>query len=95
MKVRWLNRAVASLDAEYDYLVARNPAAAKRVFDRIVSSVDRLQEFPQSGRLGNVAETRELVVTGLPYLIIYRTTGTALEIMRVFHTSQDRSRLLN
>jgi plasmid stabilization system protein ParE len=54
-----------------------------------------LQDFPLSGRAGHVPGTRELVVPGLPYIIIYRTTKTAVEILRVFHTSQDHSRLPN
>jgi addiction module RelE/StbE family toxin len=95
MKVRWLKEATASLDGEYEFLVARNPSAAKKVFQRIVSSVSRLQDFPESGRMGHVPGTRELVMPGLPYIVIYRTTDTAIEILRVFHTSQDRSHLFN
>jgi addiction module RelE/StbE family toxin len=93
MKIRWLKEALASLDAEYEFLAARNPTAANQVFKRLVSSVQRLQDFPLSGREGHVAGTREVVVPSLPYIIIYRTTDTAVEILRVFHASQDLSRL--
>ncbi len=33
--------------------------------------------------------TRELIVTNLPYIVLYRVSGDAVEILRVFHTAQD------
>ena len=33
--------------------------------------------------------TRELVVSGLPYLVVYRVQSDAVEIIRVLHLSMD------
>jgi toxin ParE1/3/4 len=89
MKLRWLRQASLSLDAEYDYIRRENPKAARRVFSRIISAVKRLKDFPLSGRIGQVDGTRELIITGLPYMVIYQVASDGVEILRVFHTSRD------
>jgi len=89
MKIVWLREASAALDREYNYIFRQNPAAAKRVFDRIVASTRRLDDFPESGRSGEIEGTRELVIPGLPYIVIYRITKNHVEILRVFHTSRN------
>jgi toxin ParE1/3/4 len=89
MKVHWLKAAAHSLDQEYAYLSERNPEVAKRVFKRIVASTERLGQFPDSGRQGQVSGTRELIVPGIPYLIVYRVTDQGVEILRVFHESRN------
>jgi toxin ParE1/3/4 len=94
MKVVWLREASFALDKHYDYLVARNPKAASFVFKRIVASTKRLRQFPQSGRQGRFEGTREVVVPGVPYIVIYRVSAAAIEILRVFHTSTDCPELM-
>ncbi len=44
-----------------------------------------LAEHPELGRVGRVGGTRELVVTGTPYLLVYRIRGDELQILRVLH----------
>ena len=91
MKIVWLRDASIALDREYEYIFRQNPAAAKRVFERIIASTRRLSEFPESGRYGQVAGTRELVVPGLPYIVVYRIIASNVEILRVFHTARNWS----
>jgi addiction module RelE/StbE family toxin len=64
------------------------------VIDRIEQLVKRLATFPESGRVGHIPGTRELVVPGLPYLVVYRVTPDAVEILRVFHTSRNWPELM-
>jgi len=47
-----------------------------------------LAEHPELGRLGRVRGTRELVVTGTRYLLIYRVKGDEIQILRVLHGRQ-------
>jgi toxin ParE1/3/4 len=94
MKVVWLRKASLALDLEYEYLAARNPKAARLVFRRIIATARRLRDFPNSGRPGQIDGTRELVVPGFPYLIVYRVSSNAVEILRVFHTSRDWPELM-
>ena len=91
MKVRWLSPALAELDRVYEYISQENPKAARHVFTRIRKSTEKLKRFAESGRAGHVPETRELLVSGLPYLVVYRVIGDTVEVLRVFHTSQVRS----
>ena len=89
VKVQWLSPALGQLDRIYDYLVQRNPQAARDVFLRIRRAAKNLTRFPETGRRGHVAGTRELPVSGLPYLIVYRVNGDTVEILRVFHTAMN------
>jgi addiction module RelE/StbE family toxin len=87
VKLRWLRTASASLRLHISFIASENPRAAAAVRHRIRAAVRRLTEFSESGRTGQVAGTRELVVPGLPYVVVYRVGGDYLEILRVFHTS--------
>ena len=88
MRVRWLRVALANLDAEAEYIAQDNPAAARRVVQKILRAVDLLKENPAMGRAGRVAGTRELVVAETPYILPYRVRGDAVEILRVFHAAR-------
>jgi toxin ParE1/3/4 len=89
MKIVWLREASMALDLEYEFIFGQNPAAAKRVFERMIASTHRLSDFPESGRYGHVAGTRELVVPGLPHIVIYRINKNNVEILRVFGTARN------
>ena len=86
MQVRWLRRALKNLDEEATYIARDDPVAA--IVERIVASVERLGRHPASGRPGRVPGTRELVVSGTPYLVPYRVRGETVDILRVFHAAR-------
>jgi len=94
MKVRWLKEGTRLLRRVHARIREENPAAALMVVDRIEQLVKRLATFPESGRVGHVPRTRELVVPGLPYLVVYRLTPDAVEILRVFHTARNWPELM-
>jgi toxin ParE1/3/4 len=85
VRVKWLKRALENLDQEAEYIARDNPQAAARVVQRITASVDGLAIHPALGRAGRVAGTRELVISGTPYLVPYRVRGGTVEILRIFH----------
>jgi toxin ParE1/3/4 len=68
LKIVYRLRAVKDLESISAYIARDNPVAAARVVARIVQSLNRLDRFPYSGRPGIKPETRELSVTGLPYV---------------------------
>jgi len=88
MKVRWLKRGLTSLSALEYFIAVENRGAARRVVDRIEKAVARLGQFPLMGRVGFVAGTRELIVPGSEYLVIYCVTEKEVQILRVFHCKQ-------
>ncbi|MGB8915442.1 MAG: type II toxin-antitoxin system RelE/ParE family toxin [Candidatus Sulfotelmatobacter sp.] len=85
MRVRWLARALANLNAEAEYIARDKPQAAARMVQTIQESVDLLQRHPALGRPGRVTGTRELVVSGTPYIVPYRIRDNEIQLLRVFH----------
>jgi addiction module RelE/StbE family toxin len=90
MKVRWLTSALASLRSASLYIARDNPVAGENSAERIQRVVDHLGQFPLAGRQGTVPGTREIMVPGLPYLVVYRVTESEVQILRVFHSKQER-----
>ncbi len=89
MKIRWLKRTTLDIEEAFDWLAERNPAAAWEMLERIRKRGNEdLAEHPELGRIGRVSGTRELVVTGTPYLLVYRIKGDELQILRVLHGHQ-------
>jgi addiction module RelE/StbE family toxin len=81
--------ALADLTEIRTYLGERSPAAASRIAVQLVAACDRLEHLPERGCPGLVAGTRELPVIW-PYVTVYRIRSETVEIVRVWHRSQDR-----
>ena len=88
MRLTWSAFALSDRDGIFTHVETQNPAAAVAIDGRIVAVARRLRDFPESGRLGRVAGTRELVVTGTPYVAAYQVTGETVRILRVLHGAQ-------
>ena len=88
MRVKWLRKAVANLSAEAEYIAQDNPGASAAVVAAIETTVARLARHPAMGRAGRVPGTRELVISGTPYIVPYRVRGDAVEVLRVFHAAR-------
>ena len=88
MHVRWLRVALANLDAEAEFIVRENPAAAGRVVAAVDRAVQKLRRYPALGRPGRVIGTRELIVPGTPYIVPYRIRNDTVEVLRVFHAAR-------
>lgn len=86
--LRWTRRAVRRLDQIGEYVAKDDPDAAARVVARIVSAVDNLAHHPALGRIGRIRGTREYVFADIPYIVAYRVTPEAIEIITVIHTAQ-------
>lgn len=90
MRLRWRLSAVSDLAHIRDYIAADSPSGAREVVDRVLRSVARLRLFPRSGRVGQIHGTRELVVPGLPYIVVYTHDDEGVDIVAVFHGAQKR-----
>ncbi|GAB4251861.1 type II toxin-antitoxin system RelE/ParE family toxin [Deferrisoma sp.] len=86
LPILWTDRAKADLTAIGDYIAADSPVAAARWVRRLVAAVERLAEFPWSGRrvpeLQGRKDLRE-VVQGA-YRIVYRVKRDAVVVLTVF-----------
>lgn len=91
MRIIWTETAIANLVGIRQYIEQDQPAAARRVAQRILASVERLAKHPHLGRPGREPETRELIVAGTPYIVPYRIHRDRLAILAVLHAAQDRT----
>jgi len=88
MRLEWSIFAQADRDTIFDYIEADRPQAAITVDNRIRAQVEGLARFPESGRHGRVAGTRELVIQRTPYIVAYRITRDTVRVLRVLHGAQ-------
>ena len=56
MKIAWTKRAIADLNAAYDYVAEAAPDAAEVIIERIEKSLESLRQFPEMGRPGRVKD---------------------------------------
>ena len=93
MKLRYTRRARRHLDGISQYIAERNPDAAKRVGARIRETIELLSLYPNVGREGALAGTRELVVPSLLYVVVHRIESgedPAVTILGIYHGAQLR-----
>lgn len=88
MGLTWLQSALADLESVGNYIRATSPAAAQRFTARIVGAANHLTDRPSLGRPGRVIGTREMVVSGTPYIIAYRVRGSSVEVLGVMHSAR-------
>ncbi len=87
MNIEWSSKARIDLHDTFDYIPQENPAAASEVLEAIEQATLKLAHHPGIGRPGRVENTRELVIYGLPYILLYRVKGDTVTIIRAMHTS--------
>ena len=88
----WSGPARKDLAGILTWVGSDDQVAAERLADRIIAAARALAEMPYRGRRGRVAGTRELVLTPLPYLLVYTVeeypAGTGpprVIVLRVVH----------
>ena len=68
------------------------PEVGNRLIKEIISQVERLADFPESGRIVpefNIENLREIIFA--PFRIVYRLDGNKIKIVRIWRSE----RLLN
>lgn len=81
----WTVKAKDDLKSQLDYIASDNRDAARDMAIKIKVSCAGLDQFPKVGRIGAVKETRELVITGTPYICVYRIVERQVQILRILH----------
>ena len=90
LQVIWSHAADRDLGMAYDYLRPLNPAAARKLVERVVKAVGALSRQPRLGRASEVEADRgyrELVVR--PFRIFYRLESDRVVIVRVWDNRRD------
>jgi plasmid stabilization system protein ParE len=89
MVIWWSTPATRQLAAAHEYLAAENETAATEIVNHIWDSVDILARHPKAGRAGRVPGTRELVITGTPFIVAYRIAKNEVRVLAVLHAARE------
>ncbi len=94
-QVKWSLQALEDISEIGMFIERNSPHFAEVIVNRLYYSVDRLTEFPRSGREVpelRVGTIRELIVEG--YRIVYEIRKDWIEILAVMSGRQDLRRKL-
>ncbi|EPC02342.1 plasmid stabilization protein [Litchfieldella anticariensis FP35 = DSM 16096] len=83
-EVIWTEPALQELDAIAEYIALDNPTAASHLVEEVLDNTERLEDFPQSGRVPPELPNsiyREVVVP--PCRIFYREDESRVLILYV------------
>jgi addiction module RelE/StbE family toxin len=85
----WSPRSIRDLESIHGHIAQDSPLYADLVVQRLILAPERLQQFPESGRIVPEREQpdlRELIVR--PFRVVYRIRNDSIEIVTVFRTSR-------
>ncbi|MBN2561670.1 MAG: type II toxin-antitoxin system RelE/ParE family toxin [Phycisphaerae bacterium] len=85
-QIRWTAQAADDLEAITEFISADSPYYAQLFAIDVLAAIERLTDFPQSGRKVpeiNDPAIRELILGD--YRIVYRLRSALVEILTVFH----------
>jgi toxin ParE1/3/4 len=88
MRLRWTEAAATNLERISDYLFNPAPARARRLIRSIYEAPETLLSFPHRGRPGKKAGTRELVLSPLPWIVVYAVRDDVVHVVRILHGAQ-------
>ncbi len=94
-KIIWTEPALSDLEAIAEYIALDKPDAANQLVQKIFSTTDRFERFPESGRRPpelKKSKYRELIVN--PCRIFYRVEGDTVFIVYVMRGERELRRFL-
>lgn len=96
-QIIWTEPALLDLDAIAEYIALDKPSAANYLVQNVFSTVDRLEQFPESGRKPpefKKSRYREIIVD--PCRVFYRIEKEKIYILYVMRSERQlRKYLLN
>ena len=88
-RIVWSPQSLRDLDSIHAYIAQDSEHYAGLVIQRLLVSVERLAEFPESGRVVPERDDRNLrEVIVRPYRVVYRLRPGVVEIATVFRVSR-------
>ena len=91
VKINWTKTALNDLKAIYDYIEKDSKFYAGRLIEKIIVTVDQLENFPLSGRIvpeKNDETIREIIFGN--YRIFYKIISPVkILILRIHHSAKN------
>ena len=88
MQLRWTEEAADDLGRIGDYLLSHTPSRAQELVSTVYDAPSELLKLPNRGRQGKKEGTRELVLSPLPYIVVYKVLGDIIFVVRILHGAQ-------
>jgi toxin ParE1/3/4 len=87
MELRWARRARKDLFDIADHYEEIDPNLSDRILDKVETTPLFLIEHPFAGSPVPDTPLRTWPIRGTPYLLLYRVSRAAVEVVRVVHHS--------
>jgi len=100
MRLQFSSLALQDTDGIFSYIndTLRNPTAASNTISAIIHTSSRLSEFPRSGTIIQLVNSRNVevryIISG-SYLIAYVAEPNHIEVIRILYARSDYVRLLH
>ena len=89
MKIVWSKRSKQHLRSLFKYIAQEDGPVARSLVVRIIELAETiLCVYPNSGRVGRITDTRELVISKTPYVVAYKVKKDTISIIAVWHSSR-------
>jgi len=88
-RIRWAPAAADDLEGILNYLREHHPSLAQSTIRKLYGAARSLKQFSNRGRIGHLEGTRELIMTPLPYIIVYGVEPQVVHILRIIHASEN------
>lgn len=85
---RWTKTAEESLQRNIEYYAEEDPVTAYRIFDEVFDRAGILDDNHDIGRAGRMKGTRELVINGTPFILVYQVNPNDVLILNLLHGAQ-------
>ncbi len=89
MRIRWTPAAAVDIQRISHYLKDHHPHYHEATVRKVYASI-HLKEWPHRGRAGREQGTREPLFPPLPYVAVYRVKEQTIEVLRIYHSAQER-----
>jgi toxin ParE1/3/4 len=91
MRLRWTTLFQRDFDEALSFIAQNSVTGALSVWHEIEGQVAKLADYPEMGRSGSVARTRELIINRTPFIAIYRIGEAEIILLRLIHAARDWS----
>ena len=82
MRIRWTPAAAADLEYISDYLQDHQPSYRQPTMRKLYELMGELKQWPH--------RSRRRLFSPLPHIAVYRVMDQSIEILRIYHTAQNR-----
>lgn len=89
MDLQFTEQALDDLVRLREFIAEKNPAAAKRISEQLIESIDRLRDQPELGHgVDSLPGVREWVARD--YVVHYLILKNTLIILQIWHGREER-----